>query len=220
MEQPEFGMTIKKIRESKHFSVRQTALKAKMSPSYLSQIENGIHAIPTPKTLTKIAKGLNIPEKEIYEYAGLTIAESNGATNLKPFNDPSMESLPIYGTIKAGPGGFAYEDHQGTMPVSKSMLDLGHDYIWLRISGNSMIGDSIYDGDYALIDMDYEPECNGEILAVLYDDELATLKHVSKKDRTVVLSASNPIYPPIILSGIDLESFKVVGKPIVTQHRL
>lgn len=228
MNQPEFGQKIKAIRESKHFSVRQTALQAGMSASYLSQIENGIHSVPTPKTLKKIAQGLRVPDQQIFSYAGLADLNNTSVTytiDPKSIDDTPIntyttgpKTAPIYGTIKAGPGGFAYEDHEGDMIVGGSHALSDHNFIWLRVSGDSMIGDGIQSGDLALIDTDAETECAGEILAVLYDGVLATLKHVTKSVGSIVLSASNSKYQPIILSGSDLETFRIVGKAVSIQR--
>ncbi|MEX0381317.1 helix-turn-helix domain-containing protein [Leuconostoc sp. MS02] len=67
-----FGSQIKKIREKKHFTVRQTALQGKFSSAYLSQIENGKKNIPKVATLYKIATGLRISNDDILALAGIT----------------------------------------------------------------------------------------------------------------------------------------------------
>ena len=72
-----FGLEIKRIREQKHFTVRQTALQGHISPAYLSQIENGNKNIPKVETLYKIAKGLRISENEILDIAGITTHEND-----------------------------------------------------------------------------------------------------------------------------------------------
>ncbi|WP_100665069.1 helix-turn-helix domain-containing protein [Leuconostoc citreum] len=72
-----FGLEIKRIREQKHLTVRQTALQGHISPAYLSQIENGNKNIPKVETLYKIAKGLRISENEILDIAGITTHEND-----------------------------------------------------------------------------------------------------------------------------------------------
>ena len=67
-----FGSQLKKIREIKGFTVRQTAMQGHISPAYLSQIENGNKNIPKVETLYKIASGLRISNDDILNLAGIT----------------------------------------------------------------------------------------------------------------------------------------------------
>lgn len=230
----DFGAQLKEIRERHGYSLRQVARqsridgKPEISPSYWSLIERGKRNIPKLGTLKRIAKGLRVPENDILNIAGITDLNNTSVTytiDPKSIDDTPIntyttgpKTAPIYGTIKAGPGGFAYEDHEGDMIVGGSHALSDHNFIWLRVSGDSMIGDGIQSGDLALIDTDAETECAGEILAVLYDGVLATLKHVTKSVGSIVLSASNSKYQPIILSGSDLETFRIVGKAVSIQR--
>jgi transcriptional regulator with XRE-family HTH domain len=77
VDKQEFGEKIKQIRESKNISVRQAAIKADMSHSYLSQIENGLREIPSKKVLIKMAKGLRMTETEIFKIAGFIPDDGN-----------------------------------------------------------------------------------------------------------------------------------------------
>ncbi len=77
----QFGSQIKKNREKKHFTVRQTALQGGFSSAYLSQIENGNKNIPKVETLYKIAKGLRLSKNDILALAGITEPEK------KPLKD-------------------------------------------------------------------------------------------------------------------------------------
>lgn len=220
-----FGPQLKKMRTEKGYTVRQAALQAGISSSYWSQVENAKREIPTPKTLEKIAKGIRTNKHIIFKMAGIINKQQDSAYNPSNLNldgfttyDNNVRYAPIYGTIKAGPGGFAYEDHEGTMIVGGKHALTNHKLIWLRVSGDSMTGDGIHSDDLALIDTEAECECTGEILAVVYDSVFGTLKHVTKSAGTIVLSASNPIYKPIVLSGHDLDTFKIVGKAISIQR--
>jgi len=67
----QFGVAIKKVREDKHFTVRQTALQGGLYPAYLSQIENGNKNIPKVETLYRIAKGLRITKSDILNMSGI-----------------------------------------------------------------------------------------------------------------------------------------------------
>ncbi|VDG18734.1 XRE family transcriptional regulator [Lactobacillus brevis KB290] [Lactiplantibacillus mudanjiangensis] len=91
-----FGIEIRKIRENKHFSVRQSALQGGISSSYWSQVENGKRNIPKPATLEKIARGLSTDKDVIFKLAGLTINSKNDS---KPTEVDLKESIDDDKTI-------------------------------------------------------------------------------------------------------------------------
>ena len=77
---------------------------------------------------------------------------------------------------------------------------------FLRVAGDSMIGDGIYDGDFVLIRPTHEVR-DGQIAAVAVGDErCATLKRVfflpDKKE--VELRPSNPDMKPLLISAGDV----------------
>ena len=59
-------MKVKAIRERKGLSIRALAAKAKMSFTYLSNVENG-KADPSLSTLKRIAKALNVKVRELLD---------------------------------------------------------------------------------------------------------------------------------------------------------
>lgn len=212
-----FGLTIKKIREEKGFSVRQAALQANISSSYWSQVENNKRNIPKPATLEKMARGLRIPVQNIYQIAGLPDI-SRGSASTIPYKEGDFISIPVVGTIKCGPDGLAMNDYQGYESTNKEDIDDGSDYFWLRTSGDSMIGDFIRDGDYALIEKTQSFD-NGDICAVIVDGEEGTLKHVTKTNDSIVLTASNSVYPPRVFVGNEMNDIYIAGKLIEIKHK-
>lgn len=209
-----FGSKIKEIRLEKHFSLRQVAQQSKIdgqpviSPSYWSLIERGERNIPKVDTLKRMAKGLRISENEILNLAGLSKIPINTA----PYDDSLMVDVPIVGTIKAGPNGYAMADYDGSMPALGTKLNNDHEHIWLKVNGNSMSGDGIRDGDLALIELSDDFEDPNAIYAVVYDSELATLKRIQKTDSSIILLPSNPEIRPIVIDGHDADTFRIVGK--------
>jgi len=83
----------------------------------------------------------------------------------------------------------------------------------LRCKGDSMIGARIYDGDIVYIRQ--QPDViDGEIAAVLIDDE-ATLKRVYKiGSRRLELRAENPSFPVLKYEGKTLAEVKIIGKAV------
>ena len=83
--------------------------------------------------------------------------------------------IPIRGIITAGKLQEAVEEHLGT--ITLETLFPGLDRIFaIRVSGNSMMGVDINDGDYVLLMDDDIP--NGGIGAVLFNGETSLKKSV------------------------------------------
>lgn len=61
------GENIKKIRESKSMGLNKTAGIAKISGSYLSNIEKGIKDNPSIEVLKRIANALNVQVEEFFK---------------------------------------------------------------------------------------------------------------------------------------------------------
>lgn len=81
-----------------------------------------------------------------------------------------------------------------------------------------MIGDFIRDGDYALIEKTQSFD-NGDICAVIVDGEEGTLKHVTKTRDSIVLTASNSVYPPRVFVGDKMNDIYIAGKLIEIKHK-
>ena len=75
-----------------------------------------------------------------------------------------------------------------------------------------MINARIFDGDIVYIRQQPDVE-NGEIAAVLIDDE-ATLKRVFKHKDSLELRAENPTFPPLYYEGSELETIRILGKAV------
>jgi repressor LexA len=121
---------------------------------------------------------------------------------------PNMElvHIPIVGKIACGNGIIALQDIEGYEATPKEWLN-GGEYFYLRAKGDSMIGARINDGDLLLIRKQSDVE-DGEIAAVIIDDE-AVLKRVYKQNDTLVLQSENPNFPPKILTDGKVQ---IVGK--------
>ncbi len=108
-----------------------------------------------------------------------------------PAND-TIE-IPLHGRIAAGTPIEALQGSEG-FAVPAALLGPGEHYA-LEVSGNSMVGEGILDGDFALI-RKVDTARDGEIVVALIDDEEATLKTYRREGRTVRLDPANSRYEP------------------------
>lgn len=111
---------------------------------------------------------------------------------------------PVLGCIPAGPPTevlpAAFEDAQGSLGgMLAGVLPIKPGDFFLKVQGESMIGDGIQNGDLVLIRPNVQPN-NGEIAAVAIGDErCATLKRVCflPESEEVELHPSNPDMKPL-----------------------
>lgn len=132
-----------------------------------------------------------------------------------PVIDEDYETFPVIGDLAAGYDHIAAEDWTGeTINIPKSYLRgrRRDEFIVLSVSGDSMYP-MYQDGDKVLIlRQEIQPD-RGQVCAVLYNDNLSTLKKVSWGYGGVMLEPINPMYQPIEIKGEELAHFRVIGVP-------
>ena len=117
-------------------------------------------------------------------------------------------TLPIVGRIQAGLPILAIENIEGKVSISRDLRKGVEDCFFLRIQGDSMMGDHILEGDLAIVKPQETTE-NGEIVAALVNGEATIKRFYREKDR-IRLQPANPLYEPIYVE----RDFKVQGKVI------
>jgi repressor LexA len=120
-----------------------------------------------------------------------TVTPIRPAVVAAPAND-TME-IPLHGKIAAGT---PIEALQGTesFAVPAALLGPGEHYA-LEVSGDSMVDEGIFDGDFALI-RKVDTARDGEIVVALIDNEEATLKTFRHEGSMIRLDPANRNYEP------------------------
>ncbi|NCB33241.1 MAG: helix-turn-helix domain-containing protein [Erysipelotrichia bacterium] len=96
--------------------------------------------------------------------------------------------LPVLGYVKAGYDLFAEENYLGEEEASLQDCRRG-DY-YLKVTGDSMVGDGIMDGSLVLVRQTDTIE-SGKIGVILVGEEV-TVKRVIYKESMMILEAANP----------------------------
>lgn len=125
--------------------------------------------------------------------------------------------FPVIGEIAAGYDYPAYEEWSGdTVEIPKSYLHgrSRDDFFVLSVKGDSMYPQYM-DGDKVLILKQSTMNRSGEIGAIIYDGDMATLKKIEYVDGEdwVKLIPINPEYTPKTIRNEDLEQCHVLGIP-------
>src|ERR1039457_5481262 len=109
-----------------------------------------------------------------------------------------LVDIPLFGSIPAGLPQAREQDAEGC--VSVDVESIGYkptrNAFALRVTGDSMIGRHILDGDFVVLEHGPEPR-NGQIVAALIDGA-STLKTFVLKSGRPYLKAENPKYPDLI----------------------
>ena len=102
--------------------------------------------------------------------------------------------LPVLGRVAAGsPIGAAGEAGEDVL-VGRALFSPAPDYL-LRVKGDSMVDDGIFDGDLVAVRRSTTAR-NGQSVVARLDDEL-TIKRLKVRARDIQLLPRNPAYEPI-----------------------
>ena len=122
------------------------------------------------------------------------------------FQEQELKVVQTYEGIAAGNPIFVQGKSEAEFYLPKEWaLD---DCYLLKVSGNSMTGADIHDGDYVLV-RNRQVAANWDIVAVTLDDE-ATLKRYSRMGDSVLLIPENKEYEPIQLQDNQARIMGVV----------
>jgi repressor LexA len=103
--------------------------------------------------------------------------------------------VPMVGRIAAGSPVPAEESAEEAFPLPKELVGEG-DLFMLKVTGDSMIGAAITDGDWVVIRQQSDAE-SGEIVAAMIEGE-ATVKTLKRSGGHVWLMPHNSAYTPIL----------------------
>ena len=116
---------------------------------------------------------------------------------LRALQNPVVH-IALFGSIPAGYPQHREQEADGCVSVDIETLGFKptRNTFALRVSGDSMIGRHIVDGDVVVLEHGPEPR-PGDIVAALVDGE-STLKTFVRKNGKPFLKAENPKYPDLM----------------------
>ncbi len=161
---------------------------------------------PGEKNIKKMAKIFKKSEEEIREIFNTEKENQNNIIDGKI----ELTYIPVRGLSSASGGKFILEETETFLPFKKS----GPNQFAIKIVGDCMVDpddprNSIYDGDYVIVDPDVEAR-NGDVIVARLDGEYSTVKRMYRHGEEVRLVPDNPDYAPIIRTGATF----IVGKVI------
>jgi repressor LexA len=154
----------------------------------------------SPNSVTQYLKALHRKGHLTHDDAGYHLAPRH-----QPSNGPG---IPVKGIISAGSLQEAVEADLGAITLDALFPNLDQIFA-IRVSGESMRGADIHDGDYVLLMDEDIPE--GGIGAVLYNGE-TSLKRVFDDGDGLRLEPCNPEYEDIHIRPDVFEEVRILGR--------
>jgi len=125
------------------------------------------------------------------ESAGVVARDSTG--RLIP--GARMAALRVLGTVEAGFPGPAEEMELETVSLDNLLVRNREESFLLKVSGDSMAGASILEGDLVIVERSRRPKSGDIVVAEV--DGAWTIKYFRKEGGEVRLVPANPAYRPI-----------------------
>ncbi|PIT90650.1 MAG: repressor LexA, partial [Candidatus Komeilibacteria bacterium CG10_big_fil_rev_8_21_14_0_10_41_13] len=160
------------------------------SPSYMEIADH--FGISSPATIHQHVKAL---EDKGYLKSSLNQKRSLEPVMLSSYRDAIAIDLPLVGLIAAGEPIEAVEDNE-TMAIPADFVTNADNSYVLRVKGQSMIDEGIWDGDYVVIERNHSPK-NGDVVVALLDNAYATLKKFYREKDRIRLQPANSALKPI-----------------------
>lgn len=206
-----FCDVLKRLRKDRNLTQQQLADKLGLSRSTIGMYEKGVRE-PDFETSELIADFFNVRLDDL-------LGRKKIATTNLPLPQITNDTIvfPVVGNIAAGYNQIAVESWSGdTVEVPLSYLKgrKQEEFFVLRVDGDSMY--PLYqNGDKVLILKQNTLNRSGDVGAILYDDEKATLKKVEyvQGEDWLKLLPINPSYPPETIKGEALQHCRVIGVP-------
>ena len=124
-------------------------------------------------------------------------------------------AIPLVGSVQAGFPSPEEESLCDVISMDEYLISRPDSSFLLQVSGDSMIGEGIKEGDLVIVEKGREPR-NGDIVIAEVDGEW-TMKYFRKQGKQVVLEAANPKYP-IIKPKTELKVGGIVTAVIRKYH--
>ncbi len=175
----------------------------------LDYIVNFIQDRGFPPSFREIASGLDLASPSTV-HVHIQALKERGYLRGSTGGDPSARNLeptdkavrwgksvvlPLMGIITAGQPIEAVEERETFAVPIEIAPDAANSYV-LRVKGESMIEDGIFDGDFVIVERNPSPK-NGDVVVALLDNEFATLKRFYREKDRIRLQPANSTMKPI-----------------------
>ncbi|MEO8843514.1 MAG: transcriptional repressor LexA [Kofleriaceae bacterium] len=206
-----FPPTLREIGE--HFSIRST----NGVNDHLKALEKKGHL--RREDLKSRAMRPILPDGmgEVVPLGGRRLAAGTQTVELVTPDDDLMD-IPILGKVAAGLPILAVENATDTVRIDKMLIGGHREVFGLRIVGESMIDDGIFDGDYIFVKKTSVAR-TGEIVVAMIEGEATVKRYFPEGDR-IRFQPANQNMAPIIVKRADFKSVDIIGIVVGVYRKL
>lgn len=140
--------------------------------------------------------------------SGYLEKEENKPRAIDAIKREEIVKIPIVGTIAAGQPIEAIEIPGATISLSKKEISPREKHYALRVQGDSMVNEGIFDGDVVVI-RKQETADDGQTVVAIIDDNEATLKKIYREKNRIKLQPANQAMLPIYRKDVEVRGVVV-----------
>lgn len=129
-----------------------------------------------------------------------------------------MAEIPILGRVAAGQPILAVENASDSVKVDRVLIGNHREVFGLRIVGESMIEDGIFDGDYVFVKKTPSAHA-GDIVVAMIEGEATVKRYYPEGDR-IRFQPANQNMSPIIVRRADFKSVDIIGIVVGVYRKL
>lgn len=139
---------------------------------------------------------------------GYLLKKYNQPRGVSTAEEKEIIEIPLVGTIAAGQPIEAIEVTGQTVTLSRDEVGKFGNFYALKVVGNSMIGEGIFDGDTVVLKKQ-EFADNGQTVVAIIDENEATLKKFYRENDRVRLQPANPELFPFFRKEVEVRGIVV-----------
>lgn len=156
--------------------------------------------------------GISIPSVhqhiELIKKKGYLKKDESQSRSVTPLRESqTMFQVPLLGVISAGQPIEAYEEPEPVL-VPATMLKNATDYYALKVSGDSMIEDDVWDDDIILVKYQQSADV-GEMVVAVTDNRVTLKRFGGIENGMVKLIPKNPDMDPFF---VEPDTFEIRGR--------
>lgn len=140
--------------------------------------------------------------------AGYLEKEENKPRAIDAIKRDEIIKVPIVGTITAGQPIEAIEAPDSAVAISRKEIRPNEKHYALRVQGDSMVNEGIFDGDIVII-RKQETADDGQTVVAVIDDNKATLKKIYREKNRIRLQPANQAILPIYRKEVEVRGVVV-----------
>jgi repressor LexA len=194
IEERGYPPTLREIGE--HFGIRST---------------NGVN-----DHLRALEKKGHLQREDLKSRALRPVGAPASASPARKGDDPrlaDMVEIPVVGRVAAGLPLLAVENVQDTVHVDRFFIGQSREVFALRVKGESMIEDGIFDGDYIFVKKQLQASRGDIVVAMISgpSGDEATVKRYYPEGDSIRFQPANAAMQPIIVKKKDFRSVNLIG---------